>query len=398
MAKVFIEETTLTAIGDAIREKTGGSDLIAPGAMPAEIKSIVSGGGGEGGLPEEALVVTGNCTYRFAHNGWNWLLEGYGDQMTTSDVYHATNMFAGSDRLTNIPFDINFRGAGVSSSNDLSYMFQNCFNLTTLPALNNPRPDNMAYIFSNCNSLKSIPDDWTDTWDWSKFESMTSAYLGNMTNRFADCHNLRSIPSWNFLHTNPYVTYNFSYLYNGFYCCYALEKIEGIRIPANVTWTSNGFYDTFKNCYRLKSVTFDLQPDGSPYVHNIKSQTIDLTTAGYVPAASKSLFLNKCPDFTETNIIDNYDKWEAYFGDPFADKSVGGSGNGFALGLEYSTFTRTAAKRLFKTLPDVTQGSSNVIKLSRSAGSAMKAREAMTNLTEEEIAVATARGWTVTLS
>jgi hypothetical protein len=51
MSKVFIEETTLTAIGDAIREKTGKSDLIAPGSMPQEIKSITTGGGGGDDLP-----------------------------------------------------------------------------------------------------------------------------------------------------------------------------------------------------------------------------------------------------------------------------------------------------------------------------------------------------------
>ena len=46
MSKVAINEITLTNIGDAIREKTGKSDLIAPGDMPAEIASISTGGGG----------------------------------------------------------------------------------------------------------------------------------------------------------------------------------------------------------------------------------------------------------------------------------------------------------------------------------------------------------------
>lgn len=45
MGNVFIKESTLSDIGDAIREKTGKSDLIIPSDMPAEIKSISSGGG-----------------------------------------------------------------------------------------------------------------------------------------------------------------------------------------------------------------------------------------------------------------------------------------------------------------------------------------------------------------
>jgi len=44
MANVFIEETTLTAIGDAIRSKTGSEDLILPSDMPAAIEGISAGG------------------------------------------------------------------------------------------------------------------------------------------------------------------------------------------------------------------------------------------------------------------------------------------------------------------------------------------------------------------
>lgn len=43
MPKVFIEETTLTAIGNAIREKTGKTALIDPALMSAEIESIETG-------------------------------------------------------------------------------------------------------------------------------------------------------------------------------------------------------------------------------------------------------------------------------------------------------------------------------------------------------------------
>ena len=45
MTKLFIEDTTLTAIGDAIREKTGDEALIAPGDMPAAISGIKMGSG-----------------------------------------------------------------------------------------------------------------------------------------------------------------------------------------------------------------------------------------------------------------------------------------------------------------------------------------------------------------
>lgn len=44
MAKYVIEDTTLTNIASAIREKTGKSDLLLPSQMPSEIQSISGGG------------------------------------------------------------------------------------------------------------------------------------------------------------------------------------------------------------------------------------------------------------------------------------------------------------------------------------------------------------------
>lgn len=56
MAKVFIEETSLTAIGDAIRAKTGGTEaLTVPTGMVDAIASIETGGGGSGGNDIQAI-------------------------------------------------------------------------------------------------------------------------------------------------------------------------------------------------------------------------------------------------------------------------------------------------------------------------------------------------------
>lgn len=402
MAKVFIEETTLTAIGDAIREKTGGTGLIAPGAMPNEIKGIVSGGSGGGGqcnglhIPEEALVISRDCSYRFAHNGWNWFIELYSDKITTKDILQAQNMFQYSDKLSSIPLELNF--TDIFSGNILSSMFTNCTALVTLPILNNTKPGKMNEMFYNCYSLKSVPDDWTDSWDWSYIEGQTNGYDGYMNSIFYQCVNLRRVPAWFFLHNNPNVNQYYCSIYNAFNMCLTLERVEGIRLPANATWTSNAFNNTFNNCARLKSVTFALQEDGSPYVHNIKNQTIDLTTVGYLQTGTPTTYWNLyVKDITEADKIDSWQKWETYFGDTGHPSSLG-TGNGYAVDVKWCTFGRTAAKRLFATLPDVTGGSGNTIKLNGRAllGNNQMPYEAINDLTEEEIAVATARGWTVT--
>ena len=43
MSKVFIEESTLSSIGSAIRSKTGGQDLISPLDMAKQIEGIAGG-------------------------------------------------------------------------------------------------------------------------------------------------------------------------------------------------------------------------------------------------------------------------------------------------------------------------------------------------------------------
>ena len=63
MAKVFIQESTLTAIGDAIRSKTGKTELIDPANMSTEIASITTGGGGGYEIPDEAFMLTGDCSF-----------------------------------------------------------------------------------------------------------------------------------------------------------------------------------------------------------------------------------------------------------------------------------------------------------------------------------------------
>ena len=81
----------LSAIGTAIRNKTGKTALMTLDEMPTEIAGISTGGGSD--LPEEALTITGDCNYRFSYNGWNWFIDKYGNRITTNDISSAKYMF-----------------------------------------------------------------------------------------------------------------------------------------------------------------------------------------------------------------------------------------------------------------------------------------------------------------
>ena len=74
MGKVFIEESTLTAIGDSIRVKTGKTDMIPPLQMPTEIASIQSGGGATMKTVEGTLPLT---------------VEGVGQRLEDYKIYGA---------------------------------------------------------------------------------------------------------------------------------------------------------------------------------------------------------------------------------------------------------------------------------------------------------------------
>ena len=127
MSKVFIEESTLTAIGNAIRGKTGGTELIAPLNMPTEINGISTGGAT---LPEEAFNIKGDCNYRFASNGWNWFINNYGSQVTTNNITNCNQMFYNSNEITTIPFSINCKPSSVMNC---TQMFDGWKQLTALP-------------------------------------------------------------------------------------------------------------------------------------------------------------------------------------------------------------------------------------------------------------------------
>ena len=57
MANVLIEENTMIAIANAIRGKTGKTDLILPKDMAGEIESIVVGGGTGGNVTETGEIL-----------------------------------------------------------------------------------------------------------------------------------------------------------------------------------------------------------------------------------------------------------------------------------------------------------------------------------------------------
>ena len=372
----------LTAIGDAIRNKTGKTDKLTLDNMVTEINGITTGGEG---VPEKLLKISGDCKYKFAYDNWNWVLEDYGDSITTENIKNTNFMFFDNPNITSIPFDFNFDN---STYYDYNNMFYSCNNLTQIGNLVNMYPSNMSRIFYQCKNLRVLPNFIN-----LNLDRIYSDANGNLSQMFNDCFSLRSIPEelLKRLYTPKATGVGYTVFWNGFFNCYTLNEIKGLN-PQTGTINNNIFYGTFDNCLRLKDIIFAKQDDGTVYNANWKSQTIDLSKyVGYTAGtAGLSNIINYNSGITaDKEVID-----DATY------QSLKNDNDWFTRNIAYSRYNHDSAVNTINSLPDTSayltsSGGTNTIKFKGASGSATDGG-AINTLTEEEIAVATAKGFTVT--
>lgn len=414
--KVLVSENNLTNIANAIRGKNGTTTTYKPSEMAAAITAI-SGGGEptieslnitsngtytapegidgyspvtvnvpqDGSPPESAFVISGVCSQRFQYNMWNWFIEQYSNKITTENIGAANGMFTGSDQLYKIPFELNF---DPNSEIGLNTFFQNCSQLIEIPKFNNCKVTQFSYFMAGCNNVRELPVNFWDGFNWNFLDNTTLSWLGGSTNMFNGCSALRKIPTDYTFHMNKSMSYSNSYFYNGFFNCHCLDELTDLAIPYTATWTSNAFYETISNNYRLKSFTFYM-PDGQPYVKNWKNQTISFHRTGY--SSSKPLILNYNSGITADKEVTDDTTYQELKNDP----------DWFTINKAYSRYNHDSAVATINSLPDTSAylasaGGTNTIKFEGTSGSATDGG-AINTLTEAEIAVATAKGWTVSL-
>jgi hypothetical protein len=412
----------LIAIADAIREKTGETGKYTLDEMPSAISGITTGGGAGGGydIPDEAFVISGDCNYRFSFNGWNWFIEKFADKITTKNISSAKHMFNTCD-VADIPFAFNFAdgGADVSSMfywaskiksissidfkqtstyKSCDAIFESCNEVIEIGTIKNLYPEKMSSMFKNCYKLRCLPE----------FENLnlnriyTYQYAG-INNMFSYCCSLRSIPEefLNKLYTPVSTAYSNTIFSNGFQCCYTLDEVRGLN-PQTGIITTNMFGYTFSDCNRVKNIIFATREDGAPYTVSWKSQTIDLQRCGHLGNSTTSYLdriIGRNSGITIDKAVYNDETYQALKDDPdwFGFDPTGKDGT---IPITYSRYNHDSAVNTINTLPDTSaylaeKGGTNTIKFKGEAGSTTDGG-AINTLTEEEIAVATAKGWTVT--
>ena len=371
-----LEELEITANGEYLPSegKVGFSKV------DVDVKADISEA-----LPPEAFIITGDCSYRFAYDGWSWFIREFGDKVKTENITgYCQFMFYQSKQIEEIPFGIN---AALSKEMDCISIFSGCAELKSIPKLV-IKPKAFNDTFKDCKKLVEVKEEDVAGIDWSYIDNQTNQYNGNRSGTFNTCWGLRRFPMSFLKHGNPVAVNSYGIYYNLFNYCYSLDEVRGLPvIHTNAKWTSNAFNNTFIYCGRLKSLTFETNEDGSPIVvNNWSKQVIDLSqSTGYCP------YPERIYNYSDIDIKKSvYDSatYEALKNDP----------DWYTSTADYSRYNKASAVETINSLPDLSGGAgSNTIKFRGAAGKYTDGG-AINTMTEEEIAVATAKGWTVSFA
>lgn len=377
MGKVFIEESTLTAIGDAIRAKNGSSELIAPQDMDTAIYAFNTEGVV---IPSSAFTngLYGN-SYRFYSNNNDWMLDSYPNRFETLTT--ADYMFTNS-RRTNIPITLKAYKEGFD------YMFAYCYNLEEITSCEEGEGltgyVTATNVFRNCYRLQKIADNFFGT-TISTDRTATQTYddYHPRNDMFNGCYSLMDLPK---LQTMINMKTSETLYKNLAVKCYALNKIINLPVSA-ATLTTNAFTNVVSQCFRLKDFTFETD-NGTPKTARWKDQTIDLST--YIGWASDVRLLTqynadvygRVTDELNYETYKNTEKW-------------------YTSDVAYSRYNLISAINTINSLPDTStylanNGGTNTIKFKNDAGRLTDGGR-IDLLGEAQIAVAAAKGWTVAL-
>ena len=173
---------------------------------------------------------------------------------TTSSVTNMSGMFYDCEQLTTIP------SINTSLVTSMYEMFYYCQNLTTIPQLNTSNVKSMSNMFYECQNLTTIPQ-------------FNTSKVTNMNSMFRYCYKLTTIDITHMNITSTSNSYSFA---NG---CHSLTKF----IIRNMTTIPPLSSDAFTNCYHFTGTTdatYNPQglKDGRIYVPDDKVEELKTAT------------------------------------------------------------------------------------------------------------------------
>lgn len=325
------------------------------------------------------LLFSGNLQYYDYYGGLdNFITQNYSRIKLGNENNLITDLSYGFTKcsLTTLPTPI-YLGSSVK----IYDLFNEAENLTTVPTLIFPSStqevSNVGWnsMFKNCYSLESIPVNYL---------SPINDTNHSVKQMFQNCYSLKTMLDSN-------ITLKKNNLMGMFDNCYSLKSIN-LSLSNYEEYqyepTVNVFDQTFNKCYSLSSIIFNCS--GEFHWGNALLQLYQVGWLNYLTGyngywLTKVLDETKCvsDDITYNNLKDTDDWWAGDY--------------------KYSRYDRQSAIATFNSLPDTSAyldtqtNKTNTILLKAGAGSGKGDLYNMSNLTAEEIAVATAKGWTVSI-
>ena len=324
---------TKEAIKTAIKAKNVAvADSEPFSSYPSKIESISTGGG----------------------TGLDWSEIGYDEQpQSLTDGFNYAKQIYDNWNMSDT---INYFGDGnliyfpmvdtvfvTSLDNSFSY----CSALQELPLINTSNVNSMNNAFSNCSSLKSIP-------------LLDTSNVTNFNQAFAYCKNLQEIPELN--------TSNATQTYAMFSDCTAL-----VTIPLIDTSKVENMNNMFSNCYALEVI---------PELNTSNATTVD-------SMFSMCYKLNNLPLLDFTNVT-NAPNFLGYNWDTNMSITNLAGFHNLRINFDVSNCINLTAEILMNIINEALDLSVGGLMCTLTLGSTN-----VEKLTEEQIAIATSKGWTI---
>ena len=337
------------------------------------------------------------------------------DTPSNRDWRAITGLFNENEYVTDLR-DINISGTRLA----IEGMFNGCTNLLHIPniSLKDINANRSTNIFSSCYKLQNG--------ELEKFFRNVEFSNTFQNCPFRNCYSITNLDLSVIDVKSPKMMEDDYFSYDRLVD--SLYNLRSLKFPSKLTGTltSSSFgLRTISGLHMLSSLTFNTNEDGTPFKVKMKNQSFNLTGENYYnytgyftnysdydeikkgtnpPDPTHNVFYNitSSSDLTVDKIREEYarvkgfDDWHAYY-----SSSITYNGKSVLAARLVSRFNHDSIVGFINTLPDTseylaTEGGTNTIKLNQFQGD-LTDGGGVSNLTEAEIAVATAKGWTISI-
>ena len=345
-----------------------------------------SGGGGDAPTAEE-LTFTGNDLDNRGFSGKlaDIICSKYFDKISFNDIT-SINYF-GYNMRNHIDFSsktINIASYSLSYYNvaDMFYHFSG----TALPNVISEKPlplnRNITGLMEEMDYVRYLPE---------SFDNLDFSLANNSTNWFSTFVSGKSLRSISPAFMSKWYSANTDGMtpMKNIHLLYSLDELINFPLSNKTGVSTSNQFDIY-NLYRIKNFTFETN-NGQPYVVSWKNQTINLSNGiGYTSSTTNNTnILNYNSGITADKEVKDAATYEA----------LKNNADYWTADIKYSRYNHDSAVETINSMPDTSaylaeNGGTNTIKFRGESGK-LTDGGAINTLTEEEIAVATARGWTI---